>query len=295
MSSFKDLKQNRMNNLEALTKKVEKLSEKPSYGDDRIWKCERDTTGNGYAVIRFLPASSNEDVPWVRLWTHGFKGPGGWYIENSLTTPRENSPSGTDDPVSKANTALWNSGIESDKNIARERKRKLSYYSNILVLEDSANSENEGKVFLFRYGKKIFEKIESVMNPEFKDETPTNPFDYWEGANFKLKIRQVEGYANYDKSEFASPSKLYEGDDTKLEELWKTQYSLQDIIAADKFKSYQELEARFNTVIAYDEHSDAAKDFRGTIEESTDDSNATGDKSSESENTLEYFKKLADQ
>ena len=157
------------------------------------------------------------------------------------------------------------------------------------------NAENEGKVFLFRYGKKIFEKIESVMNPEFKDETPMNPFDFWEGANFKLKIRQVEGYANYDKSEFAAPSKLYDGEDLKLEELWKTQYSLQDIIAADKFKSYQELEARFNTVIAYEEHSDGTRDFVGTIEESTDDPIATGDKPSESENTLEYFKKLADQ
>ena len=162
-----------MSNLESLSKQVEKLAEKPSYEDDRIWKCERDKSGNGYAVIRFLPAANNEDVPWVQLWSHGFKGPGGWYIENSLTTL------GKDDPVSKANTALWNSGIESDKNIARDRKRKLSYYSNILVLEDSANAENEGKVFLFRYGKKIFEKITSVMNPEFKDETPLNPFDFW--------------------------------------------------------------------------------------------------------------------
>ena len=167
MSSFKDLKNNRMSNLQNLTKQVEKLTEKPSYADDRIWKPEKDKTGNGYCVIRFLPAPTNEDVPWVRIWTHGFKGPGGWYIENSLTTPRADAPSGTDDPVSKANTMLWNSGIESDKGIARDRKRKLSYYSNILVVEDSINAQNEGKVFLFRYGKKIFEKIESKMNPEF--------------------------------------------------------------------------------------------------------------------------------
>ena len=172
MSSFKDLKKNRMSNLQNLSKQVEKLAEKPSYGDDRIWKCERDKSGNGYAVIRFLPATADEDTPWVQLWSHGFKGPGGWYIENSLTTL------GKDDPVSKANTSLWNSGIDSDKDLARARKRKLSYYSNILVLEDALNKENEGKVFLFRYGKKIFEKITGVMNPEFKDETPLNPFDF---------------------------------------------------------------------------------------------------------------------
>ena len=292
MSSFKDLKANRMNNLQNLSKQVEKLSEKPSYEDDRIWKCERDKTGNGYAVIRFLPAPTNEDVPWVRMWSHGFKGPGGWYIENSLTTPRPSQPSGSDDPVSKANTVLWNSGIESDKNIARDRKRKLSYYSNILVLEDSANAENEGKVFLFRYGKKIFEKIESVMNPEFKDEEPMNPFDFWSGANFKLKIRQVDGFANYDKSEFASPSPLYDGDDAKLESVWKQQHSLQGVLAPENFKSYQELEARFNTVIAHD----AGGEFAGTIEESTNDPVASVDAAeSTSEETLEYFKKLAEQ
>ena len=291
MSSFKDLKANRMNNLQNLTKQVEKLAEKPSYEDERIWKCERDKTGNGYAVIRFLPAPTNEDVPWVRMWSHGFKGPGGWYIENSLTTPRSDAPSGTDDPVSKANTILWNSGIESDKNIARDRKRKLSYYSNILVLEDSTNAQNEGKVFLFRYGKKIFEKIESVMNPEFKDEEPMNPFDFWSGANFKLKIRQVEGYANYDKSEFASPSPLYDGDDAKCEDVWKQQHSLQGILAPENFKSYQELEARFNTVTA----SGTGSDYNETIEESSANPVANDAAESTSEDTLEYFKKLAEQ
>jgi hypothetical protein len=291
MSSFKDLKNNRMNNLQSLTKQVEKLAEKPSYEDERIWKCERDKTGNGYAVVRFLPAPTNEDVPWVRLWSHGFKGPGGWYIENSLTTPRSDAPSGTDDPVSKANTTLWNSGIESDKNIARDRKRKLSYYSNILILEDSTNAQNEGKVFLFRYGKKIFEKIESVMNPEFKDEEPMNPFDFWSGANFKLKIRQVEGYANYDKSEFASPSPLFDGDDAKLEDVWKQQHSLQGLLAPENFKSYQELEARFNTVTA----SGTGSDYNETIEESSADPVANDAAESTSEDTLEYFKKLAEQ
>jgi hypothetical protein len=276
MASFKDLKKNRSKNMESLSEQVAKLSEKPSYIDERIWKLERDKTGNGYAVIRFLPAPPNEDVPWVKLWTHGFKGPGGWYIENSLTTL------GKDDPVSKANTALWNSGIESDKNIARDRKRKLNFYSNILVLEDSANAGNEGKVFLFRYGKKIFEKITSVMNPEFKDESPLNPFDFWEGANFKMKMRQVDGFANYDKSEFASVTPLCDGKDADLEEVWKQQHSLQDLVDSESFKSYQELEARFNTVVG-------GSNFE-TIEESNNEETVT----TSSDSSLDYFKKLAD-
>ena len=281
MASFKEMKKNRMANLESLSKQVEKLAEKPSYEDERIWKLERDKTGNGYAVIRFLPAKEGEDVPWQRIWTHGFKGPGGWYIENSLTTL------GKDDPVSKANTSLWNSGIDSDKNIARDRRRKLNYYSNIYVIEDSMNQENEGKVMLFRYGKKIFEKITGVMNPEFKDETPLNPFDFWEGADFKIKIRQVDGYVNYDKSEFASPTKLHDGDDAKCEEVWKQQYKLQELVSPDNFKSYHELEARFHTVVAH-----LHDDFVGNIEESTSEPVASGEKT---DDTLDYFKKLAEQ
>jgi len=288
MASFKEMKKNRMANLESLSKQVEKLAEKPSYEDERIWKLERDKTGNGYAVIRFLPAKEGEDVPWVRIWTHGFKGPGGWYIENSLTTL------GKDDPVSKANTALWNSGIDSDKNIARERRRKLNYYSNIYIMEDAANPNNVGKVFLFRYGKKIFEKITGVMNPEFADETPLNPFDLWEGANFKIKMRQVDGFPNYDKSEFTDKCPLAD-DEKKLEEVWKQQYSLNEITEEKNFKNYAELEARFNTVIARSDqykNADGTGEFVGTIEESTDDAVATGEKT---DDTLDYFKKLAEQ
>ena len=288
MASFKEMKKNRMANLESLSKQVEKLAEKPSYEDERIWKLERDKTGNGYAVIRFLPASDGEDVPWQRIWTHGFKGPGGWYIENSLTTL------GKEDPVSKANTALWNSGIDSDKNIARERRRKLNYYSNIYIVEDAANPENVGKVFLFRYGKKIFEKITGVMNPEFADETPLNPFDLWEGANFKIKMRQVDGFPNYDKSEFTDSCPLA-GDEKKLEEVWKQQYSLNEIVEEKNFKNYAELEARFNTVIARSDqykNADGTGEFVGTIEESTDDPVASGEKT---DDTLDYFKKLAEQ
>ena len=285
MASFKEMKKNRMANLESLSKQVEKLAEKPSYEDERIWKLERDKTGNGYAVIRFLPAAKDEDVPWVRIWTHGFKGPGGWYIENSLTTL------GKDDPVSKANTALWNSGIDSDKNIARERRRKLNYYSNIYIVEDSMNPENEGKVFLFRYGKKIFEKITGVMNPEFQDETPLNPFDFWEGANFKLKMRQVDGFPNYDKSEFTDKCPL-DGDEKKMETIWSQQHSLTEIIEEKNFKNYAELEARFNTVIARVDNGDGTSEFVGNIEESTGDPVASGEKT---DDTLDYFKKLAEQ
>jgi len=285
MASFKEMKKNRMANLESLSKQVEKLAEKPSYEDERIWKLERDKTGNGYAIIRFLPAKEGEDVPWQSIWTHGFKGPGGWYIENSLTTL------GKDDPVSKANTALWNSGIDSDKNIARERRRKLNYYSNIYVLEDSANPQNVGKVFLFRYGKKIWEKITGVMNPEFADEDQMNPFDFWKGANFKIKMRQVDGFPNYDKSVFTDVCPLFD-DDKKLEEVWAQEYSLTEITDPKNFKNYAELEARFNTVIAHLDYSDGTSEFVGTIEESTGDPVASGEKA---DNTLDYFKKLAEQ
>ena len=284
MASFKEMKKNRMTNLESLSKQVSKLAEKPSYEDDRIWKPVRDKSGNGYAVIRFLPAAVNEDVPWVRIWTHGFKGPGGWYIENSLTTI------GKDDPVSKANTALWNSGIDSDKNIARERRRKLNYYSNIYIVEDSMNPDNEGKVFLFRYGKKIFEKITGVMNPEFADETPLNPFDFWEGANFKMKMRQVEGFPNYDKSEFTDVTPLSD-DEKKMEDVWSQQYPLNEIIEEKNFKNYAELEARFNTVIAR-----KGDEFVGNIEESTDSGSSEPVAPTEkTDDTLDYFKKLAEQ
>jgi hypothetical protein len=198
--------------------------------------------GVGSAVIRFLPAPEGEDLPWVKLFGHGFQGPGGWYIENSLTTL------GQKDPVSEHNRTLWNSGNEKDKDTVRKQKRKLSYFSNIYVVRDPANPQNEGKVFLFKFGKKIFDKILNAMQPEFEDEEPINPFDFWNGANFKLKIRKVEGYWNYDKSEFDSPSPLLDDDDA-LEALWKKEYSLSALVAPDQFKSYEELEKRLNAVL----------------------------------------------
>ena len=216
--------------------------EKKSYVDERIWKPVMDKTGNGFAIIRFLPAPKGEELPWVKLWNHAFQGPTGqWYIENSLTTINQN------DPVSELNSKFWNSGVESDKEIARKQKRKLQYYSNIYVVKDSANPENEGKVFLYRFGKKIFDKIMETMQPAFEDESPINPFDFWEGANFKLKLRKVDGYWNYDKSEFETPSALAE-DDAELEAIWKKQYSLSEFTAPSNFKSYDELQTRLNTV-----------------------------------------------
>ena len=243
MSGFQSMKQNRQSFLSNLSNELEKTqtNNSNSYEDERIWKCERDKSGNGYAVIRFLPPSEGETTPWVRIFSHGFQGQGGWYIENSLTTFNEK------DPVSEFNTSLWNNGTESGKEQARKQKRRLNYYSNIYVIEDPANPQNNGKVRLFKYGKKIFDKINDLMNPEFKDEIPINPFDLWGGANFKIKIRMVDGFVNYDKSEFDNPSPL--GDDSELETIWNSQFSLQELLERDNFKSFDELKTKLNRVL----------------------------------------------
>jgi gp32 DNA binding protein like len=245
MSNFANLKkQSKLGSLtDKLVKEVEKMSTGGSGGaDERFWKPEMDKTGVGSAIIRFLPAPDGEDLPWVKLYSHAFQGPGGWYIENSLTTL------GQKDPISEHNRELWNTGTEANKEIVRKQKRKLSYYSNIYVVKDPAHPENEGKVFLFKFGKKIFDKILNAMQPEFEDEEPINPFDFWGGANFRLKIRKVEGYWNYDKSEFDSPSALLDDDDA-LEALWKKEHSLSAIVAPDQFKSYEDLEKRLKYVL----------------------------------------------
>ena len=239
--SFADLKRKSQNNFSFLQKELEKSSSN-SNADDRFWKPELDASGNGYAVIRFLPAPDGESLPWAKLYSHAFQGPGGWYIENSLTT------NGGKDPVGEVNRRLWNSGSDADKETARKQKRKLSYYSNILVVKDPKHPENEGKVFLYKYGKKIHDKIIAAMQPEFQDETPVNVFDFWEGANFKLKIKTVAGYWNYDSSEFDSVSAL-SADDDELEAIWKQQHSLEAFTAADQFKTYEELENRLNLVL----------------------------------------------
>ena len=246
-NTFAELRKSRSKDLEKLTEQVNKLndksSEKKSYEDTRFWKPTVDKAGNGMAVIRFLPAAEGEDMPWVQLFSHSFQGPTGqWYIENSLTTLNKK------DPVSEHNTMLWNSGVESDKETARKQKRKLQYIANVYIVKDPSNPDNDGKVFLFKFGKKIFDKLNDLMNPEFEDETPVNPFDLWEGANFKLKIRKVEGYQNYDKSEFDSPAALSEDDD-ELERIWKAQNKLSEFITDGNFKSYDELKARLNKVL----------------------------------------------
>ena len=278
-------------------------------GDDRLWKPEVDKAGNGYAVIRFLPAPDGEDLPWAKLYTHAFQGTGGWYIENSLTTL------GQKDPVSEHNSQLWNSGIESDKEIARKQKRKLSYYANIYVVKDSANPHNEGQVFLYKFGKKIFDKITAAMQPEFEDEDPINPFDFWAGANFKLKIKKVAGYWNYDSSEFDRQSALLDDDDA-MEAIWKKEYSLAELVAPDQFKSYDELKKRLDYVLGnassrsrvnedLEDESEGRGSFTPDFKSSTppapsgggfNDPDITPSNTSEDEDdALSYFAKLAEE
>jgi len=251
-TSFSALKKARTSSFDKLNSQLQKMgSPNNNKGDDRFWKPEVDKAGNGYAVIRFLPAPSGEDMPFVRAWDHGFQGPGGWYIENSLTTL------GQDDPVSEYNSKLWNSGHDEDKETARKQKRRLSYTANIYIVKDSANPSREGQVYLYKFGKKIFDKLNDAMNPQFQDEDPINPFDFWEGADFKLKIRQVEGYRNYDKSEFDSISPISDSSGTALsdeamEENWNKQHSLADIVDPKNFKSYNELKAKLYKVLGLD-------------------------------------------
>lgn len=244
--SFADLKKNRSSDISRLVAQAQKVAgnNEKSYADDRLWQPQVDKAGNGYAVIRFLPAISAETTPWIRYWDHGFKGPTGrWYIENSLTSIGKN------DPVSDLNSKLWNSGREEDKELVRARKRRLHYVANILVISDPANPANDGKVFLFKFGKKIFDKILDIMQPQFQDEKPVNPFDFWTGADFKLKIRNVEGYRNYDKSEFASPEPLFGGDEKKLEAVYNSLHPLSEFLDPKNYKSYEELEKKLKEVI----------------------------------------------
>jgi hypothetical protein len=244
MGDFASLKKSRGSSLSKLIQETDKLQTKGGWGgaDERLWKPEVDKSGNGYAVIRFLPEPQGEDLPWVRIFDHGFQGPGGWYIENSLTSIGEK------DPLGEYNSTLWNNGTDAGKEQARKQKRRLKYFANIYVVKDPGNPANEGKVFLYQFGKKIWDKINEAMNPEFEDESAVNPFDFWEGADFKLKIRKVEGYRNYDKSDFDAPSKLLE-DDEALEKVYDSLYSLKEFLDPKKFKSYVELETKLNRVL----------------------------------------------
>ena len=298
MSSFANLKRSR-NDLDKLTKAIEDSAspaskEAGSKDDTRLWQPTVDKAGNGMAVIRFLPAPAvdgDDALPWVRRFDHGFQGPGGWYIENSLTTL------GQKDPVSEYNTTLWNSGIEANKEIARKQKRRLHYIANILVISDPSNPSNEGQIKLFKFGKKIFDKITEAMNPEFADETPINPFDMWEGANFKLKIRNVEGYRNYDKSEFADKSALLDGDDEKLEALWKKEFSLKEFTEPSNFKSYEVLKAKLDKVLGFDGGSSVKTKAEDAVFKKFDDEDVSViDKKivEHDDEDLDYFKSLAE-
>jgi hypothetical protein len=282
---FSKLKSNRTD-FQKLTKAIDSINT-PTEGsgkDDRFWQPEVDKAGNGMAIIRFLPAPAvdgDDALPWVRLFDHGFQGPGGWYIENSLTTL------GQKDPVSEYNSVLWNSGIEANKEIARKQKRRLFYIANIYVVSDPKNPDNEGQIRLYKFGKKIFDKITEAMNPQFEDEKSINPFDFWEGANFKLKIRQVEGYRNYDKSEFESPSALLDGDDAKLETTWKKEHSLKEFLDPKHFKSYDVLKAKLDKVLGIDGAAPVAKT---KAEDFTPKTSSDLDEDEE----LDYFKSLAE-
>ena len=283
---FSKLKSNRAD-FQKLTKAIDSINTPANEGskdDDRFWQPEVDKAGNGMAIIRFLPAPAvdgDDALPWARVFNHGFQGPGGWYIENSLTTL------GQKDPVSEYNSVLWNSGIEANKEIARKQKRRLTYIANVLIVSDPKNPENEGQIKLYKFGKKIFDKLTEAMNPQFEDEKAINPFDFWEGANFKIKIRQVEGYRNYDKSEFESPSAVFGGDDAKLEALWKKEYSLKEFLDPKHFKSYDVLKAKLDKVLGLDGAAPVAKT---KAEDFTPKTSSDLDEDEE----LDYFKSLAE-
>lgn len=296
--SFDTLKKNRQSAINKLRDAAESASggNYKNEDDDLKWKPTRDKAGNGHALIRFLPSPADSDLPWIQYWDHGFQGPTGkWLIEKSL------SSLGKDCPISEFNSALWNSGNEEDKEQARKQKRRLHYVSNILVIDDPGNPDNNGKVFLYEYGKKIFDKIQDVMNPEFEDETAINPFDMWEGADFKLRIRKVEGWVNYDKSEFASPGAITE-DEAKLEELYNSLHSLSTFVDPANYKTYEQLEKKLNDVMgitadpgkaapAPEQREDPAPLDTNTVDESDD----IPMESTESSESLSYFERLANE
>ena len=278
--------------MDKLTKALEGLSggtTSKNGADTRLWSAQVDKAGNGYAVIRFLdsPQVDGEDgMPWAQIFNHGFQGPGGWLIDNCLTSINQKCP------VCEHNSALWNSGIEANKEIVRKQKRKLTYIANILVVKDAAQPENEGKVFLYKFGKKIFDKVKEKIEPQFEDEKAINPFNFWEGANFKLKIRQVEGYRNYDKSEFDTVSAVADGDDDEIEKIWKAAYSLKEFLKPSEFKTYDELKTKLTRVLGsgsdYKPRHKNVEEAGQEIDEVVADPTGASD-----DDALSYFNKLA--
>jgi len=288
--SFADLKA-KASDMSSLVGAAGSTKEKKSFGDDRMWKPSVDKAGNGYAVIRFLPTVEGDDLPWAKYWDHFFQGPTGqWYVEKSLTTINK------DDPVSEMNSKLWNTGIEADKDTARKRKRRLHYVSNIYVVSDPENRENEGKVMLYTFGAKIFEKIMDSMQPKYEDESPVNPFDMWKGSNFKMKISQVAGFRNYDRSSFGAVEAL-NADDSILEGIYNKQYSLKEFTDVSTFKSYSELNLKLTRVLGEELVT------RGEVEQDEEQSSIDRNDmpevapaakvEAESDDTMSYFAKLA--
>ena len=291
MSSFANLKR-QSGNLDKLTKAIEALNSSSEGSDKKetFWRPEVDKAGNGMATIRFLPSSpqdGDDSLPWVKIFSHGFQGPGGWLIDNCLTTNNQKCP------VCEHNSSLWNSGIEANKDVVRKQKRKLNYIANVYIVSDPKHPENEGQIKLFKFGKKIFDKITEAMNPAFEDETPINPFDMWKGANFKLKIRKVEGYQNYDKSEFESPAPL-SADDDKLEKIWQNQHSLKTMTADSEFKSFDDLKSRLDKVLGL---NGEVPMVRTTVEQAKAAPRKPTPEpelvTTEEEDDLSYFSKLA--
>ena len=294
--SFANLKR-QSGNLDKLKTAVEALSSKEeTTKSENFWKPEVDKAGNGMAVIRFLPApeaDGDDALPWVKSFTHGFQGPGGqWLIDECLTTKGQSCP------ICDYNSGLWATGIEANKNIVRNQKRKLSYIANVYIVSDPKHPENNGQVKLFKFGKKIFDKITAAMNPDFQDEEAVNPFDLWKGANFKLKIRKVDGYQNYESSSFDSAGPLSD-DDSELEAIWKKEFSLKEQIADSKFKSYEELQNRLNKVLGLNGEVVPAKTTVETIKEQVrkapkiDEETIEPDLSEDDD--MAYFSKLAEE
>ena len=278
----------KQSNLSSLIDEYNKQTtpETRSFDDERFWKPELDKSGNGHAVIRFLPAPKGEDIPWQRMFSHSFQGPGGWYIENSLTTINKN------DPVGEVNRRLWNSGSEADKETARRQKRKLSYYTNIYVVTDTKHPEHEGKVCLYKFGKKIFDKIMESMQPQFDDEEAINPFDLWKGANFKLKIRKVDGFWNYDKSEFDAVTPLLDTD-AALEKVYDAEYPLKPFHEESNFKSYTDLKDKMERVLGQEVDNRTAEQVASDMDVTEDVPFDGGKPITGASDTMEYFEKLA--
>ncbi len=305
--NFKDLKkQSSLGSLtEKLLKEAEKMGSNNTGDNPNLFKLETDKAGNGRAVIRFLPAPPNEDLPFVKLYNHGFQVNGRWFIDNCPTTLGEECC------VCRSNGELWNSGLDSDKEVARARKRKLSYYANVYIVNNPADPSLEGQVKIFRFGAKVFDKIKASMKPEFEDDPAIDPFDLWAGANFRLRVKQVAGYPNYDDSVFESPSPLLSGDDERLEELWKNEHSLQELISREKFKAPEELQKRLDYVLGTNSASSksireqedeleslvqsAETDIMKELEESYSRSKSSPITEDEDEDdALSYFSKLAE-